>query len=648
MIRIVCDGVPHRFPSLPVTIGRDSDNDLPIDDAKLSRHHCRITRGPEGILIEDLGSSNGTYVNGGRATREALRAGDSVLIGMTSLNIEWDPSVEPPPKAAGKGARAASAPPATEIERENQRLRQLLALTKAVASERDEELLLRRILDSTIQITGAGRGFLFLVTLHGLDIRAARDSRGSDIENPQDKISRSIATKAVESGKPVLTEDAEGDARFASGPSVAFLRLRSVLCVPLKVPDGPVGAIYLEHSTITAQFAPADFPLVTAFGEFAAVALSTARNLAALHRREEQLRRSRERIGRLNTRLKGLLRRQSRELAGVRADLDVSRQELGLRYDYAAIVGQSPPMRKVLALLDRVVESQLPVMILGESGTGKELLARAVHYNGVRREGRFIAINCAAIPAHLIEAELFGHESGAYTGADTLIPGLFEQADKGTLFLDEIGELPLDAQAKLLRVLESGEIRRVGGTETRRVSVRTVVASNRPVPELVKSGAFREDLFHRLNGVSILLPALRERAEDIPALFEHFTEAICAERGIDPPSVDPEVVDRLQAYPWPGNVRELRNEAQRLIALQRGRITTDLLSLPIFSGDPDAVPPVSLPEGGLKELVENLERRLILDTMRRLEGNKTRVAAALGLSRLGLRKKMDRYGLDGT
>jgi transcriptional regulator with GAF, ATPase, and Fis domain len=638
MIRILCDGTQHTFRALPITIGRDADNDLPLDDAKLSRRHCRVCRTPEGIVVEDLGSSNGTYVNGARVDKEILSAGDVIMIGLSSLSVEWDS------EAPAKKPKKEAADDTQSLQIENVRLKQILSLAHAVAWERDEDKLLRGILDSSIQLTRAERGFLFLVTLHGLDFRAARDGNGHDLERPQEMISHSIAREAVESGRPVMTEDASADARFAGGRSVTHLRLGSVLCVPLKVPDGPLGAIYLE-SAVTSQFHRQDIPLVMAFGDFAAVTLSTARNLGAIQRREDQLRRSRERIGRLNARLKTLLRRQTRELAGVRADLDVSRQELGLRYDYAAIVGQSPAMRKVLALLDRVIEADLPVLILGESGTGKELIARAIHYNGSRREGRFVTVNCAAIPSDLIEAELFGHEEGAFTGADTQIPGLFEQADKGTLFLDEIGDMPLEVQGKLLRVLENGEVRRLGGREVRRVSVRTIVASNRNLRELASAGTFREDLYYRLNGVTVPLPPLRERAEDIPALFDHFLDGFCAEQDIERPVVDPELMDRLQAYPWPGNVRELRNEVQRLLALQRGTMSPDLLSLPIYSGDPDAEPPTNLPEGGLKEVVENIERRIILDTMRRVNGNKTRAAALLGLSRLGLRKKMERYGL---
>ncbi len=639
MIRIVCDGVEHKFKNLPVTIGRDEDNDLPLDDAKLSRHHCRISTADDQIVVEDLDSSNGTYVNGARTQRHVLGAGDVIFIGVSNLAVEWDPEASPP-------ARRRPGRDPEVLTRENLRLRRLLHLTHAVASEQNEERLLPRILDAAVEITDADVGFLFLVTLHGLDFRSARDKRGNNIESPEDRISRSIAREAVESGRPVVTEDASGDARFAGGRSVTQMRLGSVLCVPLKVPDGPLGAIYLENSGVTDHFRVQDIPYVTAFGEFAALTLATARHLAAISKREEQLKQSRERIGRLNARLKTLLRRQSRELAGVRADLDESRQELGLRYDFHAIVGESPAMRRVLALVDRVIESELAIFVSGESGTGKELIARAVHYNGSRCEQRFVTVNCAAIPPDLIEAELFGREAGAYTGADETVPGLFERAHLGTLFLDEIGDMPLETQGKLLRVLENGELRRLGGTETIQVDVRTVAASNRDLKELARAGGFREDLYYRLAGVTCLLPPLRDRSEDIPALYDHFLDLFCAEQDLDRPDTSPEVIDRMQAYPWPGNVRELRNEIQRLLAFQRGKISPDLLSLPVYSGDPEAAPPVHLPDGGIKELVENLEKRVLLDTMRRVDGNKTRGAALLGLSRLGLRKKLERYGLN--
>jgi DNA-binding NtrC family response regulator len=640
MIRILCEGVVRSFRSLPVTIGRDEDNDLPVNDTKLSRRHCRVVRSPDGIVLEDLESSNGTFVNGVRIRRQVLSAGDSILIGITSLTIEWDPAAAPPPKA-----RRPTAHDVEVLRTENLRLKWLVQLARSLATAGGETAVLRRIIDSAIELTGAERGFLFVVTLRGLEFHAARDAAGVDLESPQDRISHSIASEAIETGKPVVTEDAGGDARFAGGSSVAFLHLRSVLCVPLKVKDGPIGALYLEHATVTGKFRPRDIPHVTAFADFAALTLSNARSVAALERRGEQLRSSRERVRQLNTRLREVLRRESRERAGGRSGSDPLGPDLGLRREFGAIVGQSPGMRRVLGELDRVIDSSIPVLIQGESGTGKELVARALHDHGPSARGPFVSINCAAIPADLIEVELFGREAGAYTGADGPAPGLVERANGGSLFLDEVADMPQETQGKLLRALEEGEVRRVGGTQPRKVTFRLVAATNRNLRELVSAGGFREDLYYRLAGITLTLPPLRERVEDIPILLDHFVDACCAEQGVDRPEVDPEVMDRMQAYPWPGNVRELRNEVQRLFVLQRGRIGPDLLSPPVYSGDPEAAPPEELPAGGLRELVDRLERRIILDTMRRVEGNKTRAAQLLGLSRLGLRKKLERLGL---
>jgi DNA-binding NtrC family response regulator len=628
LIRILCGGVERTFQSLPITIGRDPDNDLHVEDVNLSRQHCRILRTKEGIVVEDLESSNGTFVNGAKTQRHVLSAGDAILIGVTTISVDWDPGTAPPqPKRRPDAAEAQA------LAEENRGLRRLLALTRMIASEESEERLLRRIVDSAIELTGASSGYLFLVTLHGLDFRVARNARAQDLDHPEDKISRSIAREAIESGRPVVTEDAGGDARFASGHSVAMLDLRSVLCVPLKVPDGPLGALYLEHGKVTAQFRALDIPLVSAFGDFASIALATARHVADLKAREEQLKQSRSRIGRLNGRLKQLLRRRVEELEGMRADLALSRHELGMRYDYSAIVAESPAMRKVLSLLDRIVESDVPVAIVGESGTGKELIARALHHNGPRRQGRFVTVPCASIPEAHFEAELLGRDGA---------PGLFAQAEGGTLFLNDVNAIPLALQQRLLALLTTP---RANGGDAKPLPVRTVAASERPLDEAVRAGAFLPDLLARLAGVTCRLPTLRERAEDIPALFDHFVDAFSAEQEIERPTVHPEVLDRLRAYPWPGNVRELRHEVQRLLTLQRGAITPDLLSHAVFSGDPAAAPPATLPAGGLKELVENLERRVLVDTMRRASGNKTRAAAMLGLSRLGLRKKLDRYGL---
>jgi two-component system response regulator HupR/HoxA len=270
-------------------------------------------------------------------------------------------------------------------------------------------------------------------------------------------------------------------------------------------------------------------------------------------------------------------------------------------------------------------------------------VARALYQHSLRSGKPFLVINCVAIPENLLESELFGYERGAFTGATRDHPGLFEQADGGTLFLDEVGEMPLELQKKFLRVLEEARVRRLGAKRAVSVDLRLVSATNRDLSDLLASGGFREDLYYRIAGVVIEVPPLRERKDDVPPLVAHFLK----EQRIGPESlrIDPAALELLVAYEWPGNVRELRNEVQRLVALEtRGEVRPEHLSARILDyRPPDVERPV---EGGLKAMVEDLERRVLRATLLRHGWNKSRSAAELGLSRLGLRKKLERYGLD--
>jgi transcriptional regulator with PAS, ATPase and Fis domain len=304
-------------------------------------------------------------------------------------------------------------------------------------------------------------------------------------------------------------------------------------------------------------------------------------------------------------------------------------------------------MRRLFLLLDRVGESGAPVLIHGESGTGKELVARAIHDVGPRRLGPFLSVNCAAMPETLLEAELFGHLKGAFTGAHEEKPGLFLAASGGTIFLDEIGETSPGMQAKLLRVLQEREVRPVGGSRVVKVDARVIAASNKDLARLVEAGLFRVDLFYRLNVIAVPVPPLRERREDIPLLLEHFLKAAAGSAGAPRREVGPGVLEALLRYPWPGNVRELENEVRRACALSGGRIELDDLSPPLRG---ERAPPPEEPPGDgaaltLEEQLEIAERRVLKEALLRVDGNKTRAAKELGLSRFGLLKKLDRYGL---
>jgi len=324
--------------------------------------------------------------------------------------------------------------------------------------------------------------------------------------------------------------------------------------------------------------------------------------------------------------------------------LEEENKQLRRRVGRHEIVRSGDGMARIMAQVERVAASESRVCILGETGTGKELIARTIHEKSPRRGGPFVTLNCAAVPAELIESELFGHEKGAFTGAAARHTGKFEQAHRGTLFLDEIGDMPLTMQAKLLRVLEEGEVERVGGDRAMQVDVRVVVATHRNLEALVKQGAFRQDLFHRVYVFPVILPPLRDRLEDIPALVEHFARQVADQNGWKPIAFEPEAIDELKRYTWPGNVRELRNVVERLMLLSEdGRV--DPRSVEKALPGTSAAAPAGA-TGTLAERVESFERELLLAELKRHRYHMTETAKALGLERSHLYKKCQQLGVD--
>ena len=331
--------------------------------------------------------------------------------------------------------------------------------------------------------------------------------------------------------------------------------------------------------------------------------------------------------------------------------LEDENRELRHRLGKHELIGSGPAMRKLRTQIDRVAASETRVCILGETGTGKELVARAIHEKSPRKEHPFITLNCAAVPAELIESELFGHEKGAFTGAAIRHLGKFEQADGGTLFLDEIGDMPVAMQAKLLRVLEEGEVERVGGDKPIKVNVRVVVATHRNLEDLVKQNAFRRDLFHRIYVFPLTLPSLHERPEDFPGLVAHFARQVAAQNGWKEKLFREDAIGELRKYGWPGNVRELRNVVERLILLASDQ--------DVAAADVRLILPTSdAPSGGasafsagsstgtLAERTEAFEREVLLEEIRRNNFHMTNVARALGLERSHLYKKCQQLGID--
>jgi len=309
------------------------------------------------------------------------------------------------------------------------------------------------------------------------------------------------------------------------------------------------------------------------------------------------------------------------------------RREVARRYSFGEVVGESPEMKEVLKLAAKAAMSSLTVLISGKTGTGKELIAKVIHANGPRKEGPFLSVNCAALPEVLLESELFGHRKGAFTGATEDRKGLFEAADGGTLFLDEVGEMSPSLQAKLLRVLETGEVRRLGETQIKRVDVRVIAATNRDLEKDVRDGRFRRDLFYRLNIFPIHIPPLRERREDIPLLAGHFLKDTGKR-------LSPEALNLLVKYDWPGNVRELKNEMERVVVLAEGNVIgPDVLSDRIRTGKR---PPF---RRTLREILDRTEREVIERVLKECKGNRSEAARRLGLSRWSLLRKMERLGI---
>lgn len=322
--------------------------------------------------------------------------------------------------------------------------------------------------------------------------------------------------------------------------------------------------------------------------------------------------------------------------------------QLGSRYSYDSMIGKSKPMQELYSMLDKIKLSESTVLVQGENGTGKELIAKAIHYNSPRKEAAFVTVNCSAFNENLLDSELFGHVKGSFTGAVRDKKGLFEAADRGTLFLDEIGDMSPSMQVKLLRVLQEGTLTPVGGTETRKVDVRLVAATNKDLKEMVEEGTFREDLYYRINVINLVVPTLRDRKEDIPLLVDHFLARGCQEKGVPLKNLSKRAFEKVYDYKWPGNIRELENEIERVIVLSGDdkQVTPEMLSARIRDfGETSKVQGVRV-AGKLKDALEELEKTMIKEGLRRTNWNKSRLAKELGISRAGLIMKVDKYGLD--
>ncbi|HED64401.1 MAG TPA: GAF domain-containing protein [Planctomycetes bacterium] len=645
-----------------IRIGRAIDNDIRLSGPLTSRHHCRIDIHDDWAELVDLASANGTRRNGRIVDRAALFVGDVIAVGGARLHVE-ELSLTPTRGGETQRIDASADEPAEDQEgvasglatlsdaarAEHTTLKVFARITHDLVGETDLAVLLRRIVDAAVHLVGGERGFLLLDTQNtgrepkDWKVRVARNFDHSDIPVPSSRLSMGIAKRVLEEGNALLSVDAGRDERLSAMASVEDLRLRSVMCLPVGTDEEVLGLLYVDNRLQEGAFTQDDLDLAELFADQAAIAIKNARLVQELRARNEKLVRSSEQIRSLNERLGRKVQDRDRELSVVRRELD---RERG-RYDYSAIVGASDEMKRVFRELDRIIETSLPVLVQGESGTGKELIARAIHFNGARKERPFVAENCAALPDTLLESELFGHVRGAFTGADRSKKGLLEQADGGTLFLDEIGDMSQEMQKKLLRVLQEGEVRPVGSSVTSKVDVRLLAASHRDLEELVRRGEFREDLFYRINVLTLRLPPLRERREDIPLLAEALLARAAREAGCQPPHLSHEVLTTLCAHDWPGNVRELENEMRRALLLAEESVLLEHLSPGIREAESKgSEPSTPVIVGDLRAAVTRFERGAIRGALERNEWNKSRAARELGISRFALQRKLEKYGID--
>ena len=509
-----------------------------------------------------------------------------------------------------ESSRGEDAAPGSEILSVD-RWRLLYDVSRELTTERDVRALLDRILGNLLAVYPAAERVLVAIkneTPKGFVVDAVRyhNVEADDAE----ELSRGIIRRVIETNEPVLSIDAQTDDRLNRYQSVIDYNIRSVLSVPVfHLHEDVMGALYVDHRSMDNAFSKADQTFLQAFANLVGVALVNARMYEQLEEKAQYL-----------------------------------QQQVERRHQLGDMFGQSDAMQAIYRLIERAAKSDIPVLVQGETGTGKELAARAIHYNSTRKDRRFLSQNCATLSPELLQSELFGHKKGAFTGANEDHIGIFEAADGGTVLLDEIGDAPPQLQRSLLRVLQEGEVRRVGETVDRKVDVRIIAATNRDLKKEVEKGSFREDLYYRLHVIQIDMPPLREYLEDVPLLAEHLLIRAKEEASKSVGGLTVGAIRALTSYDWPGNVRELENEIRRAVALaeEEGAITPDLFSEAVGHTVSDI--PIEF-QGRLQDHVQEYERRLIRAALDKCEGNITHTARELGMTRVGLHKKINRLGL---
>ena len=520
-----------------MTIGRSAGNDVVLDDAAIAGTHANLLKKGDGLTITVVDRGNEIYVNGKKTKSADLKDGDRVLVGRFELTVMPG---RPEEEAAGDGNGKASI----------DSMQQLVAFSIELMHETTHERLFKKLLESVVTITRAEKGFV-IVLQDGQRHLAASHNVGAETLDLS-RVSDSIIDKVIEDRRPIIVSDALADRKFGRARSVVDLKLSSVLCIPLLYRNDLLGVLYLGNDSITGLFTEADLSLAQIWATQASLIVHTALMLNELKVTNRNL----------------------------REQLRASAQ--------GEMIGSSAEMKAAFKLIRKIAPSDLSVLVLGETGTGKELVAKELHRLSDRADKPFVSINCGAIPEHLLESELFGHKKGSFTGAVSDKVGKFEAANRGTLFLDEIGEMPMNLQVKLLRVLQDRIIERVGDLETRPVDIRIVSATNKVLEEEIKVGRFREDLYYRLNDVTVSLPPLRARGDDIHQLAKYFLAKYAEQYESKARGFTNEAVTAMLNFYWPGNVRELESRVKKAVIMsERALLNAD--DLQIAAGDKRSV-----------------------------------------------------------
>jgi transcriptional regulator with GAF, ATPase, and Fis domain len=604
----------QTFPlgAAPLTLGRDRGNTLQLRDLAVSRHHCVIETSEDRLLLRDLGSSQGTFVNGAPVTERTLEHGDLVTVGGSlflvqmrdeasgqereSVLLDDRPWIAMSTVHLSPEAALAALPPDARAARD---LQALLRIGNALHEIRATAPLARRLLELALETVPAERAALLLLDPTGaLPVSFSLDRWG-----PAEPfaVSRTLVERVVAEHSALLSNDVLQGGGWEGVESVQSARLQSMLAAPLTGSEGTLGVLYLDTRDPRARFDGRHLELVTAAAGIAAAALANARHMESL-------------------------------------------EEESMAVPDAGMVGESPRMLEVQRLLARVARTDSTVLLRGESGTGKEVAARALHRGSPRAGKPFVAINCASLSETLLESELFGHERGAFTGAVERRTGKIEAAQGGTLFMDEVGEIPPGLQARLLRVLQEREFERVGSTRPIKADIRLIAATNRDLEKAIREGTFREDLYYRLNVIAVALPSLRERREDVPLLARHFATLFGKKLGRRVAGFTPEARACLLRYGWPGNVRELANAIERAVVLGEGElIHPEDLPETVLESAPanDRAEPL----GKYHDTVNGFKKRLILEAIDQAGGNISRAAELLDLNPTYLHRLIRNFDL---